>query len=144
MIDEAWGLRTLNEKLSDQKRSAILDPRAFLALQGGSELKTDSVWQNICVSKMGQKKGKSESWTLRLFVIHLKKRGVPLRIYEMVRWEDTLLGLVRKKKVCIHHLIFEVQQSWVQSPNSFYISPTASLVCSMLFFCKHLSLVVNK
>ena len=67
---------------------------------------------------MGQKKGKSEYWTLRLFVIHLKKRGVPLRIYEMVRWEDTLLGLVRKKSV---HPSFDIWSSAVLSPKSKFI-----------------------
>ena len=71
--------------------------RALFALHGGSESQTDSVRQSSCATKMGQKKEK-QIMDLTSVCNPLKKRGVPLRIYEMVRWEDTLLGLVRKEK----------------------------------------------
>ena len=52
----------------------------------------------ILVLKTGQKEREKQILDLPSVCNPLKKRGVPLRIYEMVRWEDTLLGLVQKKK----------------------------------------------
>ena len=65
-----------------------------------------------------KKKMKSESWTLCLFVIHLKKTRCPAENLRNGPMGGHFIRFGPKRKVCIHHLIFEVHQSWVKSPNS--------------------------